>query len=467
MNILQFLDEPRLMGTAFQGDSRKAMRAVLAGAFGLPMDTDQRELFDELSGGREPPSERTKELWVIAGRRSEKTKTAAAVGLYLATVDAELSGLKKRLSPGERGVVSIVAVDRSQAKIAMNYTTGLVEDSPILSAMVTKQDRESIHFNNGCSIEVHTNSFRAVRGRTLLACILDESAFFRSDFSANPDVETYRAALPGLATTGGMLIGVSSPYARKGILYQQYRKHYGQNDNVLVVKGPSRLFNPTLPQSLIDDSLSADPEAARSEWLGEFRDDIAAFISREVVEDSTRTSPLELPYDRYTYTGFVDPAGGGQDEFTISIAHREGENIIIDLVRGLKGTPAAIVAEFVLILRNYRIRQVAGDRYGGSWPADEFEKHRIRYIPSAKPKSEIYIDALPLLNSGRITLPPDEKLLTQLCTLERRTARSGRDSIDHPVGAHDDRANSVCGAAVLASKPRCFVGVTNIRMGAY
>jgi hypothetical protein len=35
--------------------------------------------------------------------------------------------------------------------------------------------------------------------------------------------------------------------------------------------------------------------------------------------------------------------------------------------------------------------------------------------------------------------------------LERRTARSGKDSIDHPPGAHDDVANAVAGVLVLAA----------------
>jgi hypothetical protein len=33
----------------------------------------------------------------------------------------------------------------------------------------------------------------------------------------------------------------------------------------------------------------------------------------------------------------------------------------------------------------------------------------------------------------------------QLVALERRTARGGRDTIDHPPGAHDDVANAVAG----------------------
>ena len=42
--------------------------------------------------------------------------------------------------------------------------------------------------------------------------------------------------------------------------------------------------------------------------------------------------------------------------------------------------------------------------------------------------------------------------MTQITSLERRTVRGGRDSIDHAPGAHDDVANAVAGAVVIAFK---------------
>jgi hypothetical protein len=44
------------------------------------------------------------------------------------------------------------------------------------------------------------------------------------------------------------------------------------------------------------------------------------------------------------------------------------------------------------------------------------------------------------------------RLLTQLVGLERRTARGGRDSIDHAPGAHEDLANAVAGLAAVAKR---------------
>jgi hypothetical protein len=61
---------------------------------------------------------------------------------------------------------------------------------------------------------------------------------------------------------------------------------------------------------------------------------------------------------------------------------------------------------------------------------------------------------LPVINSRKLDLLDDAQLLTQLVGLERRTARGGRDSIDHAPGAHDDLANAVAGLAAVAKRGR-------------
>jgi hypothetical protein len=107
----------------------------------------------------------------------------------------------------------------------------------------------------------------------------------------------------------------------------------------------------------------------------------------------------------------------------------------------------------VSVLKSYRCHKVTGDRYGGEFPREQFRKRGITYNVSERVKSDIYVDFLPLLNSGRVMLPRNEKLVRQLCSLERTTVRgSGKDTIDHPRdrGMHDDVANAVAGAAVLA-----------------
>jgi hypothetical protein len=102
--------------------------------------------------------------------------------------------------------------------------------------------------------------------------------------------------------------------------------------------------------------------------------------------------------------------------------------------------------------KSYRCSIVYGDRYGGEGPREQFQKRSVYYEPAEKPKTELYRDLLPLINSGSVDLLENDRLVTQLTSLERRTARGGKDSIDHPPGAHDDLANAVAGALVTAFK---------------
>jgi hypothetical protein len=74
---------------------------------------------------------------------------------------------------------------------------------------------------------------------------------------------------------------------------------------------------------------------------------------------------------------------------------------------------------------------------GGESPREAFAKHGIVYEIAAEPKSDVYRDVLPLLNSGRVELLDHPRLLAQFAALDRHTARGGRDSVDHPPHGHD------------------------------
>ena len=84
------------------------------------------------------------------------------------------------LAPGERGVVMVLAADREQARVVFGYVEALLDQVPMLKALVVHQTKEEIHLRNRIAIRVHTASFRAVRGFTVVAAILDEVAFWRS-----------------------------------------------------------------------------------------------------------------------------------------------------------------------------------------------------------------------------------------------------------------------------------------------
>jgi hypothetical protein len=89
--------------------------------------------------------------------------------------------------------------------------------------MVKRQVANGFELSNGVDIAIATNSFRSIRGRSILCAVLDEVSFWRDEASASPDEEVYRAIKPGVATLpGGMLIGISTPYRKAGLLFKGF-----------------------------------------------------------------------------------------------------------------------------------------------------------------------------------------------------------------------------------------------------
>jgi hypothetical protein len=275
-----------------------------------------------------------------------------------------------------------------------------------------------------------------------------------SETSANPDHEILDAVRPGLATTGGPLFLISSPYARRGVLWEVYNKHYGPAGDplILVAQAPSRTMNPTLKQSVVDRAMERDPASARAEYLAEFRTDIESFVALEVVRACVTSGVYERPPQReFYYQGFVDPSGGSADSFSLAIAHYDHSRntVVLDAIRETLPpfSPESVVEQFAALCKSYNVHTVQGDKFAGIWPVELFAKSAITYQQSARPKSELYGALLPLLNSARIELLDHAKLTNQLLGLERRTARGGKDSIDHGPGSHDDICNAVAGVA--------------------
>jgi hypothetical protein len=261
---------------------------------------------------------------------------------------------------------------------------------------------------------------------------------------------------------GAMLLCASSPYARRGELWRTYREHHGRDDApVLVWNAPTRTMNPSVPQGVIDAAYERDPASAAAEYGAEFRRDIEAFLDREAIEACQRSGPPELPpVPGTSYVAFVDPSGGSSDSMTLAIGHRAPDGLaVVDVVRERRPpfSPESVVEEFAALLKSYGVSKVTGDRYGGEWPRERFFVHGVHYEPAAKVKSDLYLGLLAAVNSARVEFPGDARLAAQLCALERRTSRGGRDSIDHAPGAHDDLANAAAGVAnLIAGRTRCL-----------
>jgi hypothetical protein len=462
--------DPKLLGGVFGAPSFRVWVTLAAVIFGLGygLSPEEQATVAALIGGRPLPRERVRELWIIASRRAGKSIFAAALAIFLALQ-------RYRTSPGEVPTLIIITPSLRQSRITKRYISGLMAASPLLRSLIASETASEIVLTNGNVIEVVTASRVAPRGRTLIAVIVDEGAFLPADdAAAEPLAEVLVACRPGLATTDGLLAVIGSPYAQAGPMFEAYRQHYGVESDVLVTKGASQQFNPTIPDRVITQAMEADPSAAGAEWLGTFRQDIESFCTREAAEAVIVPGCVGLPYrPEVSYAGFADFAGGtpGGDSAALAIGHsemRDGRRIaILDVVVEVRPqfAPDDVCATFAKTLVAYGITTAMADRWAGQFPAVAMAKHGVRLVACESTKSDLYRDLLPLVNSRGCELLDHPRLLAQLVGLERRVGRSGREFIDHPVGRHDDVINVAAGCLVAAGLPRGQVTEVDIEWG--
>jgi hypothetical protein len=451
----------------FPGDTWGGWKAVLKAMDALPMTADEIAFFKSIAGGREPPTRRVSEVVAAAARRTGKDSVASVVAAHAAA----LFDQQERLRPGERAQILCLACDQSQAKIVFGYIKSYFDGIPQLKTMVTRETASTFELSNGVDVTVATNSFRSVRGKPIYLAILDEAAFMRSETSASPDTELYAALRPALLTIpGSRIIIISSPYRKSGLLWERYKKFFGKNDdNTLVIQAAVRQLNPTISQEAVDAEIQADPAAAVSELLGQFRDDIGGYVDLAVVEAAVdRGVSVRAPVKGTTYRSGADPSGGARDSFACAIAHDEDGVAVLDCLVEIKApfNPTSATEQIAQTLKSYGITETVGDKYAAQWVVDAFAKCGITYQHSERDRSKIYADALPLFTSGRARLLDNARLVNQFASLERRTSPIGRDRIDHGPAGMDDLANSAALAMVLAATPE-VVSQSRIIRGGY
>ena len=295
---------------------------------------DRRELpiYKQCTGRTEPPTSPAAEGWLVCGRRAGKSFILALIAVFLAT----FYDYRRYLAPGERGTVIVIATNTKQARVIFRYIRALLTGVPMLKRMIERETADTFDLTDGVTIEVGTASFKTVRGYTIVAALCDELAFWPTDDAADPDYEVINALRPGMATIpNAMLLCASSPYARRGALWDAHRRHHGKDgDPILVWHADTRTMNPTVAQRVIDEAAERDPAMAAAEYGAQFRSDVEGFVSREAVEACVGDYREMAPASSCYYRAFVDPSGGSADSFTLAISHKDRtrDTIVIDAV---------------------------------------------------------------------------------------------------------------------------------------
>jgi hypothetical protein len=421
MHIIQAVDDRNLLGRFFEDKSTwQSWLAFLKAIFALPMTKKEFVLYQQCTGRHQPPNKSFQEIICIVGRRGGKSWIVSLVAVYLAF----FCDYRKYLAPGEMGTILVIAVDQVQARIILRYIKAVIQAVPMFRDKLVKERAMDLELSNRVQIMIRTCSLSSVRGYTLVAAILEEVSFWRVD-GVNPDHEVLTAIRPGLATIpGSMLLAISSPYGRQGIMFEAHRDHFANDgSDVLVWHAATRLMNPTISEDYIQKELAKDPEAARAEWLAEFGKDLESFLPLEWIERASVPSRYELPPNcSFTYQAFCDPSGGAGDAFTLSIGHTEGERLVQDYLLRVPppSNPHHVTKRCVEAAKLYGINTIKGDKYADRWVSDAFEAEGINYVQSKRSKSDLYLELAPLLAQGRCKF-----LITELRRQNSEVLREG------------------------------------------
>jgi len=464
--IIDALRDPRLLGglPAFSNlDSWTAWLTFLSALYGLPLSEEEQQRFCKHTGRTRyaPPEGGYHEAAVITGIQSGKSRIASTIAAYeglVAQPQADSTHL----------YAAVLAQDeRGARRTIFSYAAAPFECSAALASRVVNRTTHTIQLDSGVVIAAYPCRPASVRGIRARVLVLDEFAHYIGSEATGTDKEMLRTARGRIATTGGRVVIISSPYGQSGALWDLHRAHHGKDDStVLVWQATAPEMNPTLAPDYLEHMRTDDPEGYRSEVLGEFRAGITSLFDPEALEAVVVRGRREsAPAPGVNYLAFVDPSGGRADAFALAIGHQAGEHAVVDLVRAWQPpfNPSGVVAEATDILKSYRVHTVVGDRYAGEWPRESFRAHGISYELAEDDRSALYLRLLPRVNAGTVELPDLPALLRELRGLDRRRGPSGRDRVDHRRGSHDDQANAVAGLVVLLQPSVGIVSVVGLR----
>ena len=453
ISLAAAMRDPQLLGGPFTAPSFWTWHTLAKVLSGETLDEREAKLFRECTGRTRLPSGPVRRAVVLVGRRGGKDRFLSGCAVHRAALAADWRTI---MSAGEQAVVSLLGADKKQAGILRRYCEGLLR-APLLAREVVRSTDDVIEFRNGAVLEVSTNDARLVRGRSAVAVLGSECCYWRTDeVSASSDEEVVAAAEPSMAMCpdGGLLLLGSSVYRRRGFMFRKWKELHGNDDaEDICWLAPSAVMNPARPGKVVDRAMADDPARARSEYLSEWRDDLANYIPRELIEAAIDRHVVVRPPDpRRRYTSFVDASSGLGDSFAAAVTHREGDRVVLDSLVEVRPPfdTAAATAQIAATLRSYGLRDTMGDDYAKGWVIREFARHGVIFKPrpTGMDRSALYLEVLPAFSAGRVHLLDSPKLVSQFCALERRVMPGGRDRVDHPnrAGHHDDLANATAGA---------------------
>lgn len=471
----RFLDE--VLHVAITRAQRVMVRVMFDDANPGEFEGEDRELARQLFGAVDVvPQSARHVVALLKGARMGGTWLWALYLLYRA-LTADLSGLQ----PGELAFAPIVAPDLDTAEQGLRYAAGAAHSSRRLGELIAGETKTSLLLRrpdgHGVSIETRaaTRGGSAVRGRTMVAALMDESAFFRDASSGVVNDTEIARALKVRVIPGGKLGVVSTAFLEAGELWtlieQNHPDHGGEPTGALACIAPTLTMRPNDPKlaQVVAEERQRDPlNAAREFDCKALSGGAELLFDRAALRaavDEHLALPLEHTTQRPAYAG--GDLGFVSDCAALVVVRRylqvvKGaptwmfEVAAIDEDRPEPGSPlkpSVVIGGFAKRAKSYRTTGVWADGHYRESHREHLEEHDLMLLeaPEGQPgKQQVYMAARVLIHGGRVRLPNHPRLLAQLREVIRKPLPGGGFRVMSPRKGVGQGHGDIVSAFVLA-----------------
>jgi hypothetical protein len=432
------------------------------------LEGEDRELARRIFGDVEVVPEDARQVFVaVCGARGGKSYILCGLRLLHLALTVPLH----TLAPGEMGSALIVAPDLRLARQTLRYALGAAKTSADITRRIVNESADGfiLRRENGAQVSVEclpaTRGGSALRGRSLLGAVLDESAFFRDeDYSVN-DAELFKAVSPRILPEGQAILA-STPWAEGiGLLHSLFAENHGAPRHALAAHAPTLLLrDDARTRAMVERERDRDADNAAREFDAVFMSAGAGlfFDPRAIDKAVDRLADDPQPHLASSVVAVGADFGFRSDASALVVARLEGDVYrIADLreLRPQKGAPlqpSVVVSSFAEVARSYGATSVVADRHYEEAVREHLATHALRLVPAPDGlagKVEVYTRTRALIHEGRVRLPPNARLLAQLKAVTSKPTSGGSLTISSPrrAGAHGDLASAF--VLALASLP--------------
>lgn len=381
-------------------------------AFGQRLFDYQREYLDADSDRKA----------LVCGRQVGKTEVCALDGLHYASTHGDVT-------------VLITAPTQRQSSELFKRVKDLIGRAEH-DWGIERSTQTIVELANGSRIICLPSGSdgNSIRGYTADYIIVDEAAFVE-------DTVFTSVLLPMLATTDGTLALASTPFGKRGFLYEEAY----QSDDWHVTEVASH-DSPLVDDGFVEEQRSTLSELEyRQEIEGEFVEAADTFFPRELVAGAI--DPDATFRGRNSVTLGVDLARHGHDRTVILPV--DGDGVVGPIHRSTDWSLSEGAARVASLVEEYDVKRVVVDETGvGAGAVEMLEADVGRALVEGVKftidrKQSLYNSLKAALDEGNVTLPDDRLLRQELTDLEYEMTRGGKTKIGHPDGGHDDHPDAL------------------------